>query len=130
MVSNESALILCFRALADGTRQGILTLLGKGRRSVHEIAEEFPISRPAISKHLKILREAGLVLEERAGRERIYTLEQMPFGAASQWLRQFNGGAQTTGSNGRGRESRVARPSSMRRNRAMKRRGTRDWRVW
>jgi len=63
-----------FDALGDSSRRAIVELLGSGGRSVREIAEAMPISRPAVSRHLRLLREAGLVTEELRGTRRIYRL--------------------------------------------------------
>ncbi|MEW6060235.1 MAG: metalloregulator ArsR/SmtB family transcription factor [Actinomycetota bacterium] len=63
-----------FDALGDSNRRAIIELLVSGGLSVHEIADAMPISRPAVSRHLRLLREAGLVTEEPAGRCRIYRL--------------------------------------------------------
>jgi DNA-binding transcriptional ArsR family regulator len=63
-----------FDALGDPNRRAILELLGGGRRSVREIADALPISRPAVSRHLRLLKEAGLVVEEARGTRRIYQL--------------------------------------------------------
>ena len=62
-------------ALGDPTRQAIVELLADGPRAVGELASELPVSRPAVSQHLKVLREAGLVLDSRAGKQRIYRLD-------------------------------------------------------
>ena len=67
-----------FNALADPTRRAVLDLLRAGTRPAGEIARAFPISRPAISKHLKILRRAHLVDERREGRHRLYKLNPEP----------------------------------------------------
>jgi DNA-binding transcriptional ArsR family regulator len=63
-----------FSALGDAHRRRIVELLGAGGRSVREIAEELPISRPAVSRHLRLLKDAGLVVEEARGTQRIYRL--------------------------------------------------------
>ena len=63
-----------FRGVADPVRRALLESLSVGGRSVAELAAGFPISRPAISKHLRVLRENGLVTEHRQGRQRIYEL--------------------------------------------------------
>ena len=65
-----------FEALGDPTRRAILTLLGEGDRSVQELAERLPVSRPAVSRHLRLLKEAGLVAEEPRGARRIYRLHE------------------------------------------------------
>jgi DNA-binding transcriptional ArsR family regulator len=62
-------------ALGDASRREILALLAARNRSVQEIAEELPISRPAVSRHLRVLKGAGLVAEEAVGTRRIYHLE-------------------------------------------------------
>ena len=64
-----------FSALADGNRRTIIELLGSGGRSVGELADALPISRPAVSRHLRVLKEAGLVTEEPRGTRRIYRLQ-------------------------------------------------------
>jgi len=61
-----------FTALADPTRRRIIALLAVRDRTVKEIAEHFSVSRPAISKHLRVLRKAGLVTERKRGRERVH----------------------------------------------------------
>ncbi len=63
-----------FEALGDSNRRAIVELLGEGELSVQEIADAMPISRPAVSRHLRLLREAGLVTEEPQGTRRIYRL--------------------------------------------------------
>lgn len=78
-----------FHALADPTRRAVLDLLRKGSRPVGQIAEAFPISRPAISKHLRQLRKARLVVESRSGRHRVYQLNAGPLKAVDTWLEQY-----------------------------------------
>ena len=63
-----------FEALGDPNRRAIVELLGSGGLSVQELADALPISRPAVSRHLRLLREAGLVVEEPRGTRRIYRL--------------------------------------------------------
>ncbi len=63
-----------FEALGDPRRRQIVQLLGAGGRSVQELAAELPISRPAVSRHLRLLKDAGLVVEEPQGTRRIYRL--------------------------------------------------------
>jgi len=63
-----------FEALGDPNRRVIVELLGGGARSVQEIADALPISRPAVSRHLRLLKQAGLVVEEPVGTRRIYRL--------------------------------------------------------
>jgi DNA-binding transcriptional ArsR family regulator len=64
-----------FEALGDATRREILRLLSEGDRPVNEIAASLPISRPAVSRHLRLLRQAGMVAERADGTRRIYHLE-------------------------------------------------------
>ena len=81
--------ILQCAALGDETRATILSLLAERPRPVHEIAGTFPISRPAISRHLRLLKEAGLVTEEKQGRENVYTLRRRELRALGIWLEQI-----------------------------------------
>jgi DNA-binding transcriptional ArsR family regulator len=78
-----------FRAIADPTRREILALLRGGRRSVGEIAQNFRASRPAISRHLRVLRAAGLVVARREGTARICELNATPLRDVDGWLRDY-----------------------------------------
>ncbi len=78
-----------FHAVADATRRAILDRLQEGGKPVNEIAEAFPVSRPAISKHLRILHEARLVTEMRKGRHRVYRLNPEPLRDVDRWLQQY-----------------------------------------
>ncbi len=78
-----------FTALADPTRRAVLDLLRKGRQPAGRIAQAFPVSRPAISKHLRLLRRAHLVNEQREGRNRFYQLNPEPLKAVDHWLDQY-----------------------------------------
>ena len=80
---------VAFGALADPTRRAVLDLLRAGIRPAGEIARAFPVSRPAISKHLRILRRAHLVVEQREGRHRMYRLNPEPLKAVDSWLDQY-----------------------------------------
>jgi DNA-binding transcriptional ArsR family regulator len=82
-----------FDALGDEHRRAILRVLGDGDHSVNEIARELPISRPAVSRHLRILREAGLVGEEARGTRRIYRLREEGIEAVRAYLEQVWGEA-------------------------------------
>lgn len=62
-------------ALGDGTRRAIFERLADGPRAVGELAESLPVSRPAVSQHLRVLKDAGLVSERREGTRRVYRLE-------------------------------------------------------
>src|SRR3990170_3099116 len=75
-----------FAALADPTRRAILARLALGEASVMELAEPFSISQPAISKHLKVLEQAGLISSGRAAQRRPRRLEPEPLAEISQWL--------------------------------------------
>ncbi len=70
-----------FAALADPTRRAIFELLADGPRAVGDIARELPVTRPAVSQHLKVLKEAGLVVDQQVGTRRLYRLN--PEGLAS-----------------------------------------------
>src|SRR5438270_8909777 len=78
-----------FSALADPTRRAVLDLLRRGRQPAGRIAQAFPVSRPAISKHLSILRRAHLVEERREGRHRLYQLNPEPLRAVDSWLEEY-----------------------------------------
>jgi DNA-binding transcriptional ArsR family regulator len=84
-----------FEALSDPNRRAIVELLGSGGRSVGELADELPISRPAVSRHLRLLKEAGLVVEEAHGTRRIYGLHDTGVEAAQAYLTQVWGQAAT-----------------------------------
>jgi DNA-binding transcriptional ArsR family regulator len=85
----EPELTALFGALADPTRRAILASLRREAMPVHELAQHFAISRPAVSKHLAVLRHAGLVTEEKSGRENIYSLERQRMKDAQAWLADF-----------------------------------------
>lgn len=78
-----------FGALADPTRRAILASLRAAEAPVHVLAADFDISRPAVSKHLAVLRAAGLVREARRGRENFYALERDALDDARAWLSAF-----------------------------------------
>lgn len=75
-----------FAALADPTRLRVIELLSAKSRPVHELAAAFSISRPAISRHLKVLKDADLVKEEKRGRENVYALQRARLKAPVDWL--------------------------------------------
>jgi len=81
----ETALI----ALADPTRRRVFERLRRGSRSVGQIAEGLPVSRPAVSQHLKVLKEAGLVADRPEGTRRVYYIDPHGLGALRRWLDQF-----------------------------------------
>lgn len=78
-----------FSALADSTRRAVLDLLRSGSLPAGQIAQAFPVSRPAISKHLRLLRRAHLVRQRREGRQRFYYLNPAPLQAVDAWLNQY-----------------------------------------
>jgi DNA-binding transcriptional ArsR family regulator len=78
-----------FQALADPTRRAVLDLLRRGSQPAGQIASAFPVSRPAISKHLRLLRRAHLVREHREGRHRVYALNPEPLRAVDTWIEQY-----------------------------------------
>lgn len=78
-----------FRAIADPTRRAILDRLRAGGAQVNVLASEFSHSRPAISKHLKVLRESRLVTERRVGRERVYELNPAPLQRVAAWAEGY-----------------------------------------
>lgn len=79
------------RAIADPVRRQILASLRDGPQPASAIADPFDISRPAISRHLRVLREAGLVSDSVHGRHRIYALDVAPLASLEDWLTQFRG---------------------------------------
>lgn len=80
-----------FAALADPTRRRLLELLAAGERSAGELAGEFAISRPGVSRHLRVLREAGLVRERGDGRRRLYSVDPAPLAEVDDWLDRWRG---------------------------------------
>ncbi|WP_199580268.1 helix-turn-helix transcriptional regulator [Blastococcus sp. TBT05-19] len=77
------------QALADPIRRELLALLATGERTAGELAAPFPVSRPAISRHLRVLRESGLVRVRSEGRERRYALEPAPLRQLDEWLEPY-----------------------------------------
>ena len=84
-----------FDALGDSNRRAIVELLGSGGRTVGEIADDLPISRPAVSRHLRLLKEAGLVIDEPRGTRRIYQLHARGVQAVQAYLLEVWGDAAT-----------------------------------
>jgi len=77
------------RAVADPTRRAILGMLREDELPVGDVAKRFRVSRPAVSKHLRVLRRAKLVVERREGRQRVYALNAEPLMLVDQWLRDY-----------------------------------------
>lgn len=75
--------------LADPTRRHILELLVDGEMGAGELAEQFAVSRPAVSRHLRVLREAGLVHSRIDGQRRVYTLDARPLAELDNWLEPY-----------------------------------------
>jgi DNA-binding transcriptional ArsR family regulator len=84
-----------FEALADPNRRAIAQLLGGGERSVQELADSMPISRPAVSRHLRLLKSAGLVTDRAEGTRRLYRLHDEGIEAVRAYLEQVWGDAAT-----------------------------------
>jgi DNA-binding transcriptional ArsR family regulator len=80
-----------FRAIADPTRRAIIDRLRKGPRAVNSLAADFAQSRPAISRHLRVLREAAVITEEKSGRERLYRLRPEALREVVEWVEGYRG---------------------------------------
>jgi DNA-binding transcriptional ArsR family regulator len=75
-----------YEALADPTRREIVALLARGERSAGDISGRFPIAGPSVSRHLKVLRESGLITYRREATSRFYRLEPEPLELVRQWM--------------------------------------------
>lgn len=111
MEPNDDELAV-FRAIADPTRRRLLEALRGGPLSVNRLAASFPVSRPAISKHLRCLREAGLVSEERQGRRRIYRLRAQALVEVRGWVDGFGPSLEPARVAGAARRQGPARPAT------------------
>lgn len=78
-----------FAAIASPVRRALLDALRAGPLAVHQLADDFAVSRPAISQHLQVLRQADLVVEERAGRERRYRLQPQRLREVTEWISHY-----------------------------------------
>ncbi len=78
-----------FRAIADPTRRAILDRLRAGPANAGALAGDFRTSRPGISKHLRVLREARLIIDRRVGRERMYSVDPIPLQRVAGWLEGY-----------------------------------------
>ncbi len=87
MVTYNSELV--FHALADPTRREILDLLRSTERSAGEVAARFPVSRPAVSRHLRVLRQARLVIQRKDARSRVYRLDPEGLREVDKWLDNY-----------------------------------------
>jgi DNA-binding transcriptional ArsR family regulator len=88
-MAEQDRLSVVFGALADPTRRAIIARLADGEATVTELAEPFPISLPAISRHLKVLERAGLISRSRSGQWRSSTLEAAPLKEATDWMERY-----------------------------------------
>ncbi len=84
-----------YRAISDPTRRAILDRLRAGGAPVNALAADFAQTRPAISKHLRVLKQARLVKEQRVGRERVYRLDPVPLQQIVGWLEGYRAMWQT-----------------------------------
>lgn len=82
-------MITTLNALAEPNRLHIVELLRSGPRSVNEIVEQLGLAQPLVSKHLRVLSQAGLVKARRSAQQRIYQLEERPFEEFGDWLETF-----------------------------------------
>jgi DNA-binding transcriptional ArsR family regulator len=78
-----------FAALSDPTRVRILDLLAKRERSVGELVEQFDLTQPAVSQHLKVLKEAGLVASTAIAQRRVYRVQAKPLRELDSWLQKY-----------------------------------------
>ncbi|SNR37007.1 ArsR/SmtB family transcription factor [Blastococcus mobilis] len=76
-------------ALADPVRRELVALLAHGEVAAGELADRFPVSRPAVSRHLRVLREAGLVTARAEGKRRLYALDPRPLRELDDWLEPY-----------------------------------------
>ncbi len=83
------AYLNAFAALADPTRRRVFERLKSGPRAVGDIARGLPVSRPAVSQHLAVLKEAGLVADSPVGTRRVYYIDPKGLGTLRAWLDQF-----------------------------------------
>ena len=81
---------MIFRAIADPTRRSIMAMLAEGEHSLGEIASNYDMTRPAVTKHLKILEQGGLIRIRAQGRERLHTLQPEALRTVSDWLGFFS----------------------------------------
>ena len=84
--TETDSLTLTFAALADPTRRSILTRLAEGEATVNELAEPLPMSLPAVSRHLKVLERAGLIVRSREAQWRPSRMQAAPLDEATAWM--------------------------------------------
>ena len=90
VTENKTQCNVIFRAIAHPTRREILRVLRGGQQTVGQIASNFATSRPAISRHMRLLRSAGLVVTREQGAVRLCELNARPLRAVDDWLRDYN----------------------------------------
>lgn len=78
-----------FAALASPVRRSLLELLAERPQTVNELAAQFDMRRPSVSEHLRVLKDCGLVQEQRAGRHRVYGLDARPLRQVADWVHPF-----------------------------------------
>jgi DNA-binding transcriptional ArsR family regulator len=78
-----------FRAISDPTRRAVLDLLAQGERNVTDLVGRFRMSQPAVSQHLRVLRQAGMVSDRRVGRERVYRLRPESMRSIANWVQSY-----------------------------------------
>ncbi len=100
MANEFNSAVKALSALADPTRRTIFERLTQAPAAVGELARGLPVSRPAVSQHLRILREAGLVQPSVCGTRRIYAVDRAGIAALCQWLEQLANAARATPSSG------------------------------
>jgi DNA-binding transcriptional ArsR family regulator len=89
LASADNRLDLTFAALANSTRRAILARLAKGEATVNELAEPFKMSLPAISKHIKVLERAGLIVQGQKAQYRPCTIDPKPLQEVARWTEQY-----------------------------------------
>lgn len=89
LLMDATARDLALDCIGDATRRRILTLLRDGEHSVRELTDELPVSQPAVSQHLKVLRGAGLVRHRQEGTRRLYRIDPDGWGEVRAWVDQF-----------------------------------------
>ena len=98
-----------FTAIADPTRRAILEMLKNGGSTAGEVADQFEMSWPAVSRHLRILRQSGLVWETRVGRHRHYEVNAGAVAKIAEWVAQLTGGSQPSRPAAAGRDTGLSR---------------------
>jgi len=87
---NNTQLDLIFSALSDSTRRGILEELSQGETNVRSLVDQYNISQPAISKHLRVLEQSGLITRTKRGRENIVRIDPRPIEGAVDWVNLYS----------------------------------------